>query len=183
MVPAAINRATAVPRLTLTILARPTFISAEHCVERRRPRFSSGRGLRPLQRFVMRLFASPLHGLTHLLRTRRCSRSFHRESTGGVARRLRPPEHCKGCDADTGGAALAHYSGKRRDHATRQSRFVPFLVVGPDPHNTALELRRRRSPNGEREAAASTTPLPARPPRGAVSCIDEMDSSCDLVGI
>jgi hypothetical protein len=37
------------------------------------------------------------------------------------------------------------------------------------PSNTALELRRRRSPNGEREAAASTPTLPERPPRGAVS--------------
>ena len=33
------------------------------------------------------------------------------------------------------------------------------------------QLRRRRSPNGEREAAAFTTTLPERPPRGAVSCI------------
>jgi len=31
------------------------------------------------------------------------------------------------------------------------------------------QLRRRRSPNGEREAAASATTLPSRPPRGAVS--------------
>ena len=44
--------------------------------------------------------------------------------------------------------------------------------------NTALELRRRRSPNGEREAAASTTPLPARPPRGAVSFKRSFGGAC-----
>jgi hypothetical protein len=44
-------------------------------------------------------------------------------------------------------------------------------VPNQGPPNTADELRRRRSPNGEREAAAATIPLPARPPRGAVSSI------------
>ena len=43
--------------------------------------------------------------------------------------------------------------------------------------NTALELRRRRSPKGEREAAASTPTLPERPPRGAVSSKRSFDGT------
>jgi len=43
------------------------------------------------------------------------------------------------------------------------------------PQNTADELRRRRA--NAREAAAATTPLPARPPRGAVSSIRSFDDA------
>jgi hypothetical protein len=47
--------------------------------------------------------------------------------------------------------------------------------------NTPDQLRRRRSPNGEREAAASTPTLPERPPRGAVSCIRSLGRRTTLL--
>src|SRR5438552_1300713 len=49
---------------------------------------------------------------------------------------------------------------------------IPIPIIDPLEAVVSAEhrakLRRRRSPNGEREAAATTRPLPARPPRGAV---------------
>jgi len=56
-------------------------------------------------------------------------------------------------------------------HAASRDRPGSGMLPVFGPPNTPDQLRRRRSPNGEREAAAATPPLPARPPRGAVSCI------------
>ena len=68
-------------------------------------------------------------------------------------------------------------STERQNKASRFTSSMQSAVQQPAwrtawcPSNTADELRRRRSPNGEREAAAFITPLPARPPRSAVSSI------------
>ena len=82
-------------------------VPVEHRVERRRPRFSRRRGLRPLQRNVGRLSASQLHGQrSHALHTmmhETLPRGNHGRRGAALAATARDvtPRH-------RGGAALAH---------------------------------------------------------------------------